>query len=62
MKPKYQRSGIRRHGSADRPAAERRAEGDALAVYGMLEAMIARVNTPMPREAEPAHIFIPEVR
>jgi len=30
--------------------------------YWMLEAMIARVNTPMPREAEPAHIFIPEVR
>ncbi len=26
--------------------------------YWMLEGMIARVNTPMPREAEPAHIFI----
>jgi hypothetical protein len=31
-------------------------------VYGMLEEMLARVNTPMPREAEPAHIFVPEVR
>ncbi|HEX3401351.1 MAG TPA: hypothetical protein VHT74_13600 [Acetobacteraceae bacterium] len=30
--------------------------------YWMLEAMIARVNTPMPREAEPGHIFIAEVR
>jgi len=30
--------------------------------YWMLEAMIARVNTPMPVEIEPAHIFIPEVR
>ena len=30
--------------------------------YWMLEGLIARVNTPMPREAEPAHIFIPEVR
>lgn len=25
--------------------------------YGYLEAMIARVNTPLPREAEPALIF-----
>ena len=32
------------------------------AAYGMLEDMIARVNTPMPREAEPGHIFIAEVR
>ena len=30
--------------------------------YWMLEAMIARVNTPMPREIEPAHMFTPEVR
>lgn len=30
--------------------------------YGLLEDMLARVNTPMPREAEPALIFIPEVR
>jgi hypothetical protein len=30
--------------------------------YWLLEAMIARVNTPMPREMEPAHIFDPEVR
>ena len=30
--------------------------------YGMLEAMITLVNTPMPVEVEPAHIFIPEVR
>jgi hypothetical protein len=30
--------------------------------YGLLEAMLARVNTPLPREAEPALIFVPEVR
>jgi hypothetical protein len=30
--------------------------------YGMLEAMIDRVNRPMPRELEPAHMFTPEVR
>ena len=30
--------------------------------YWMLEAMIARVNTPMPREIEPAHMFTTEVR
>jgi hypothetical protein len=30
--------------------------------FWMLEAMIARVNTPLPREAEPAHIFVPEIR
>jgi hypothetical protein len=30
--------------------------------YGLLEDMLARVNTPMLREAEPALIFIPEVR
>jgi len=30
--------------------------------YWMLEGMIARVNTPMPVELEPAHIFVPEVR
>jgi hypothetical protein len=30
--------------------------------YGMLEAMITRVNSPMPREVEPAHMFTPEVR
>ena len=30
--------------------------------YWMLEAMIARVNTPMPREIEPAHMFTAEVR
>jgi hypothetical protein len=29
--------------------------------YWMLEGMIARVNQPMPLEAEPAHIFLPEV-
>ena len=29
--------------------------------YWMLEAMIARMNTPMPLDAEPAHIFVPEV-
>jgi hypothetical protein len=31
-------------------------------VYWMLEGMIAKVNRPMPVAAEPAHIFIPEVR
>lgn len=31
-------------------------------VFWMLEAMIARVNTSLPREAEPAHIFTAEVR
>ena len=30
--------------------------------YWMLEEMIARVNTPMPREAEPAHMFTAAVR
>ena len=30
--------------------------------YWMLEAMIARVNGPMPIEIEPAHMFTPEVR
>jgi hypothetical protein len=30
--------------------------------YWMLAAMIARVNTPMRREIEPAHMFTPEVR
>jgi len=30
--------------------------------YWMLEAMIARVNTPMPREIEPAHMFTTDVR
>lgn len=30
--------------------------------YGLLEAMLTRVNTPLPREAEPAVIFVPEVR
>ena len=28
-------------------------------VYWIMEAMIARVNQPMPLAAEPAHIFIP---
>jgi hypothetical protein len=30
--------------------------------YWMLEAMIETVNTPMPREIEPAHMFTAEVR
>ncbi|MBV9860275.1 MAG: hypothetical protein JO038_09265 [Alphaproteobacteria bacterium] len=30
--------------------------------YGMVEAMLARVTEPLPREAEPALIFVPEVR
>jgi hypothetical protein len=28
--------------------------------YAIMEAMVARVNTPMPREAEPSLIFTPE--
>jgi hypothetical protein len=32
------------------------------AAYGMLEDMIARVNTPMPCETEPAHMFTAAVR
>jgi hypothetical protein len=28
--------------------------------YWMLEGMIERVNTPLPREAEPAHVFVVE--
>ena len=30
--------------------------------YGMMEALIARVNTPLPVELEPAHMFNVEVR
>jgi hypothetical protein len=30
--------------------------------YWMLEAMLERVNAPLPIEAEPAHMFTPEVR
>jgi len=30
--------------------------------YWMLEAMIAKVTTPMPREIEPAHMFTAEAR
>jgi hypothetical protein len=33
-----------------------------LEVYPTLQAIIARVTAPMPREAEPGHIFLPEVR
>ena len=33
-----------------------------LAVYPTLQAMIARVSAPLPREAEPGLIFVPEVR
>jgi hypothetical protein len=33
-----------------------------LEVYPTLRAIIARVTAPLPREAEPAHIFNPEVR
>jgi hypothetical protein len=32
------------------------------AVYPLFQAMIARSNPPMPREAEPAVIFMPEVK
>ena len=30
--------------------------------YPMLQAMVARATPPMPREAEPSVIFLPEVR
>jgi hypothetical protein len=30
--------------------------------YPMFQAMIARATPPMPREAEPSAIFVPEVR
>jgi hypothetical protein len=32
-----------------------------LAVYPMFEAMVARATPPMPREAEPSVMFVPEV-
>lgn len=32
------------------------------AAYAILESMLARVAAPLPREAEPALIFVPEVR
>jgi hypothetical protein len=32
------------------------------AVYPTLQSMIAMVTAPMPREAEPSLIFVPEVR
>jgi hypothetical protein len=32
------------------------------AVYPMFQAMVARATPPLSREAEPAHIFQPEVR
>jgi hypothetical protein len=31
-------------------------------VYPMFQAMIARATPPMPREAEPSVIFVPEVK
>ena len=30
--------------------------------YALVEAMAALVTKPLPREAEPSHIFMPEVR
>jgi hypothetical protein len=32
------------------------------AAYPMFQAMVARATPPMPREAEPSVIFVPEVR
>jgi hypothetical protein len=32
------------------------------AAYPMFQAMVARATPPMPREAEPAVIFVPEVK
>lgn len=31
-------------------------------VYPMFQAMIARATAPMPREAEPSLVFVPEVK
>ncbi|MGE0418358.1 MAG: hypothetical protein AB7O80_16265 [Acetobacteraceae bacterium] len=36
-------------------------KGTLFAVYPTLQAMIARVTAPMPREAEPSLMFTPEV-
>lgn len=33
-----------------------------LAVYPTLHGLVARVTAPLPREAEPGLIFVPEVR
>ena len=33
-----------------------------LAIYPVFQDLLARVTAPMPREAEPALIFIPEMR
>ncbi len=33
-----------------------------LEAYPMFQAMVARATPPLPREAEPAHIFVPEVK
>ncbi len=41
-------------------SAEQKAE--IYNAYWMLEAMIAKVNAPMPREIEPAHMFTAELR
>ena len=41
---------------------EVRSPSDLVTNYVQLEAMIATVNTPMPREIEPAHMFTAEVR
>jgi hypothetical protein len=30
--------------------------------YALVEAMVTLVNKPLPREAEPSHVFVPEVR
>ncbi len=30
--------------------------------FPMFQAMVARATPPLPREAEPAHIFVPEVK
>ncbi|MFI5014304.1 MAG: hypothetical protein ACHQAY_18360 [Hyphomicrobiales bacterium] len=60
MKPKVSEADIDRMvAQAGLPlsADQKRVLYDA---YWMLEGMIARVNQPLPREAEPAHLFIVE--
>jgi hypothetical protein len=36
-------------------------KSDLFEVYPMFQAMVARATPPMPREAEPSIIFMPEV-
>jgi hypothetical protein len=37
-------------------------KSDLFGVYPLFQAMVARATPPLPREAEPALIFLPEVK